>query len=171
MDPKCIRDIITNTVTFPTSAVTAAVNRSQDLPCSSVKKSTVGERGNPAVPCHPEIWAKRRGSRRRRWLWSKAIVCLPADYHNRSEELLIHRGSKSPTCQGGVDRQGVAVISYCMTEAVIGAEIWSLFSVAFDEENNFTIKFLLIDIRGWITCPHIFYIITTATNRCLTDYT
>ena len=84
--------------------------------------------------------------------WSKDIVCLPADYYSRSQELSIPWvKQKSQTCKGPVDRQGVAVVSY----------VWgryknrdcSVFSVALDEEMYFQVS---SDNWGWITvleCP------------------
>ena len=84
--------------------------------------------------------------------WSKDILYQPVDYHIRSQELHIHQGSTRVQL-AKVGLIGKELLSSAMTEADIGAEIWSLFSMAFDEEKNFTIKFLLIDNRGWITVP------------------
>ena len=148
MDPECIRDIITNTVTSLTSAVTAAV-RSQDLPCSSRGRDNSGEeepckkKKRPSCPLPSRFLRKDKGKQKKVAVktWSKDIVCLPADYHSRSQELPIPRGnSRAQLAKAGLI--GKVLLSSDMSESDMRAEICSVFNVSFHEEKTFPFKFL-----------------------------
>ena len=105
--------------------------------------SPVRKRSDPAVPCQPVFWGRTKGSRRWQWRHGQRIyiVCLPVDYHSRSQELLIPRGSRrTQLAKAGLI--GKMLLSSAMSEADTRAEISSVFSVAFDEEKNFPFNFL-----------------------------
>lgn len=82
--------------------------------------------------------------------WSKDIVCLPVDYHSQSQELPFPRGSRrAQLAKSGLI--GKVSLSSTMSEADMRAEICSVFSAAFGEENNFPFKFLQM-IGGGARC-------------------
>ena len=109
----------------------------------------------PSCPLLFNLLKKDKGKQKKVAVksWSNDIVCLPADYHSRSQELLIPWvKQKRQTCKGPVDRQGVAAVS--LSEADIRAEI-ALCSV-WHLMKRWTSLSSSSDNWGWITvleCP------------------
>ena len=87
------------------------------------EKRTVEKGSDPAVPCCPSFLRKDKWKQKVAVkTWSKDIVCLPADYYSRNQELPIPWGSRrAQLAKAGL--LGKVLLLSAMSEADIRAEI------------------------------------------------